>query len=110
MLLVAGLRGGQCQQDLALLTGASTGQVPVHGGFGSLVRQVLTPTPKIGGGRCRPPGSSQVHHPMMRQDANDSLEVTGDRRLRGDHGRRLELAHRARLQSPSPAASRNSCA
>ena len=56
VLLVAGLRGGQRQQDLALLAGASTGQVPVHGGFGPLVRQVLTPTPKIGGGRCRPAG------------------------------------------------------
>jgi hypothetical protein len=80
VLLVAGLRGSQCQQDLALLTGASTGQVPVHGGFGSLVRQVLTPTPKIGGRRCRPPrpaGSSQVHHPMMRQHTDDSLKVTG---------------------------------
>jgi hypothetical protein len=69
-------RGGpprrQRQQDLALLAGASSGQIPVHGGFGPLVGQVLTPTPKIGSGRCRPAGlatSSLLHQPMMRQDA-----------------------------------------
>ena len=35
----------------------------------------------------------------MRQDADDSLEVTGDRRLRGDHGCSLELAHRGTQSS-----------
>ena len=44
VLLVAALGGGQCQQDVALLAGAPTGQVPVDGGFGALVGQVLAPT------------------------------------------------------------------
>jgi hypothetical protein len=81
VLLVARFRGGQRQQDFTLLAGASTGQVPVHGGFGPLVGQVLTPTPKISRGRCRPvglAGSLRVHQPMMGQHARS----TGIRRAR----------------------------
>jgi hypothetical protein len=54
VLLVAGLGGGQRQQNVALLAGASTSEIPVHGRFGSLVGQVLAPAPKISGTRCGP--------------------------------------------------------
>ena len=71
VLLVAALGGGQCQQDVALLAGAPTGQVPVHGGFGALVGQVLAPPPKISWRRSRPVGvtaAPRVHRSIMGPD------------------------------------------
>ena len=61
VLLVAALRLGQREQDLALLTGATGRDVAVDGGLGALVGQVLPPPADLAAGRGRTCGRCGLH-------------------------------------------------